>query len=256
MGRDRVESRRVRTMKRRSSRLGDGGQIDRRAFLARAGGIAGAAAAGIWLPGCRPTGTAAAADAGPRFTAPVQLRSGSVRGRVVDGVQTFLGIPYGAPTGGDRRFLAPMPEAPWTGVRDAFEYGPYAPQSGRRRGPKQLEFFSALRADSRLGESEDCLYLNVWTPAIGDGGRRPVMVWLHGGGYDQGSGGSVGYAGESLAKHHDVVAVSINHRLNVLGYAYLGGLPGGEFAAATPGQLDIVAALEWVREHAEAFGGD
>ena len=143
------------------------------------------------------------------------LRSGRIRGKLVDGVNTFLGVPYGAPTGGGRRFLAPQREAPWTGVRDAFEWGPIAPQSGRPRGARQLEFWSTLRPASTQGESEDCLYLNVWTRGLADRGKRPVMVWLHGGGYDQGSGGSTGYSGEDLARDHDVVAVSINHRLHV-----------------------------------------
>jgi para-nitrobenzyl esterase len=190
-------------------------------------------------------------------TTPVTTRSGLVRGRTIDGVHTFLGIPYGAPTGAERRFLAPMPEQPWTGVRDAFEYAAYAPQSGRGRGAKQLEFFAPLRPASTKGTSEDCLFLNVWTKGLDDGAKRPVMVWLHGGGYDQGSGGSPGYAGDGLARHHDVVAISLNHRLNVLGYLYLGEILGSEFAeSANQGQLDIVAALRWVRDHAEAFGGD
>ena len=241
------------------SKLVDGvshwSNLDRRRFLMATGRLLGVAGAGSLLAGCR--GAVIGDPSDPTLTAPIELRSGKVRGRTVDGVHTFLGIPYGAPTGAARRFLAPVQEEAWTGVRDVLEYGPYAPQSGRRRGEKQLQFFGALRAASTVGASEDCLYLNVWTRGLGDGGRRPVMVWLHGGGYDQGSGGSVGYAGESLASEHDVVAVTINHRLNVLGYAYLGEILGEEFAdSANPGQQDIVAALQWVRDHAEAFGGD
>jgi para-nitrobenzyl esterase len=190
-------------------------------------------------------------------TEPMTTRSGRLRGKVVDGVNSFLGVPYGAPTGGARRFLAPLREPSWTGIRDAFDWGPIAPQSGRPRGAKQIEFWTPLRPATSRGESEDCLYLNVWTRGLGDGGKRPVMVWLHGGGYDQGSGGSLGYAGEDLAREYDVVGVSINHRLNVLGYLYLGGILGGEFAeSANPGQQDIVAALDWVHENIEAFGGD
>lgn len=232
------------------------GVVDRRYFLTSAGRLAGLTAAARWTPALIPLGCAdrpPEAPAGPS----VELRSGKVRGRTLDGVHGFLGLPYGAPTGGARRFLSAVREEGWTGVRDAFEFGPMAPQSGRRRGDKQMQFFGPLRAGGSALSGEDCLYLNVWTRGLGDGGKRPIMVWLHGGGYDQGSGGSVGYAGESLARQHDVVAVSINHRLNVLGYAYLGGILGGEFAeSANQGQQDIVAALQWVRDHAEAFGGD
>lgn len=230
--------------------------IDRRVFLSSTGRLAGVGAAGILFPGWH-RWISADDSSDATMTGAVELRSGRVRGRTIDGVHTFLGLPYGAPTGGARRFLAPVHERSWTGVRDAFEYGSYAPQSGRQRGEKQLQFFGALRAPAGVETSEDCLHLNVWTRGLGDGGKRPVMVWLHGGGYDQGSGGSVGYAGESLARQHDVVAVTLNHRLNVLGYAYFGDILGGEFAeSANQGQQDIVAALEWIREHAEAFGGD
>jgi para-nitrobenzyl esterase len=235
----------------------DPNRFDRRSLMAWSARAAGLAAATAFLPrGLGGPGPSWAAADLPATTA-VTTRSGRIRGKVKDGVNAFLGIPYGAPTGGDRRFLAPLREAAWTGVRDAFEYGPYAPQSGRARGEKQLVFWAPLRPASTQGESEDCLYLNVWTRGLGDGGKRPVMVWLHGGGYDQGSGGSPGYAGEDLARDHDVVGVSVNHRLNVLGYLYLGGILGGEFAAsANQGQQDIVAALAWVRENIEAFGGD
>jgi para-nitrobenzyl esterase len=228
--------------------------FDRRTLLLWSARAAGLLAANAVLP----TGLDfARALADLPATQAVTTRSGRIRGKVKDGVNAFLGIPYGAPTGGDRRFLAPGREAEWTGVRDAFEYGPYAPQSGRARGAKQSEFWAPLRPASTKGQSEDCLYLNVWTRGLGDGGKRPVMVWLHGGGYDQGSGGSPGYAGENLARDHDVVGVSVNHRLNVLGYLYLGDVLGGEFAAsANAGQQDLVAALQWVRDDIEAFGGD
>lgn len=193
---------------KRSTQVGSYG-FDRRSLMVWSARAAGLLAANAVLP--RGLGTAHAMADLPETQA-VTTRSGRLRGKVKGGVNAFLGVPYGAPTGGERRFLAPLREAAWTGVRDAFEYGPYAPQSGRARGDKQLVFWAPLRPASTKGESEDCLYLNVWTRGLGDGGKRPVMAWLHGGGYDQGSGGSPGYAGENLARDHDVVGVSVNHR--------------------------------------------
>jgi len=231
------------------------GKLDRRMFLTMSAQLAGMATAGIWMPGMLRTSSADDRE-GPA-TPPVSTRSGRVRGKTIGGVHVFKGIPYGASTGEARRFLAPVAERPWTGVRDAFEYGHFAPQSRRPRGAKQLEFFSILRPAPNTTPSEDCLFLNVWTSGINHGAKRPVLFWIHGGGFDQGSGGAPGYDGAGLAAHEDVVVVTVNHRLNVLGYLYLDDLAGSEFAGSgNAGQLDLVAALEWVRENIGSFGGD
>ena len=167
-------------------------------------------------------------------TAPTS--AGDVRGIVDNGIRIFKGIPYGGSTAGTNRFMPPTPPQKWTGVRDALDWGPSAPQSVGRK------------ADN---ESEDCLVLNVFTPGL-DNAKRPVMVWLHGGGWANGSGSSPITVGTNLARTRDVVLVSINHRLNVFGFTPL------EHASASGavGLLDIVAALKWVRENIDRFGGD
>jgi para-nitrobenzyl esterase len=176
--------------------------------------------------------------------------SGPIRGVVADRVTGFYGIPYGATTAGEGRFMAPARPQPWTSVRECVEYGPRSPQ-----GPSGL-ISEVAAVDRREPAGEDCLRLNVWTPALGSG-RRPVMVWMHGGGYSQGSGSFIIYNGANLARRRDVVIVTLNHRLNLFGHLYLGDIGGEKYAdSGNAGMLDIVQALAWVRDNIAAFGGD
>ena len=178
----------------------------------------------------------------------VQTAGGKVQGIVTGGVSTFLGIPYGADTGGAGRFLPPRPAAPWQGVRQAQAMGPRCPQPVLHNPLSIIKF-----SDAPI--SEDCLALNVWTRATS--GRRPVMVWIHGGGFGFGSANDPYYEGTGLARNENVVVVSLNHRLNGFGYLDLGPDAGPAFAdTANVGQLDIVEALRWVKANIARFGGD
>ena len=180
----------------------------------------------------------------------VETTAGRVRGLRVDQVQTFKGVPYGASTAGARRFLPPLPVTPWTGVRDAFAFGPRSPQILAPFVPE----WQPLTGTEPM--SEDCLHLNVWTPGTATRIKRPVMVWLHGGGYTGGSPAALPYDGANLARRHDVVVVSITHRLNVLGFIHLVEIGGERFSGASnAGQKDIIAGLAWVRANIDRFGG-
>ncbi|HEY7191913.1 MAG TPA: carboxylesterase family protein [Vicinamibacterales bacterium] len=219
-------------------------RFDRRDFL----GIGAAATASLLTPA---RALWAQDTRGLPFTSVVQTASGRVRGVVKFGVKQFWGVPYAASTADENRFMPPAKATPWTGVRDCFEVGHRAPQDPD--GPISEVF--ALDRQEPMGE--DCLNLNVFTPALGSG-NRPVMVWLHGGGFAGGSGNWILYEGTNLARKEDVVVVSVTHRLNLFGFLHLSDLGGGEKWAnsSNMGMQDIVAALAWIKENIAAFGGN
>ena len=199
--------------------------------------------------GCRSSGE----DSGILASSSVavaQTANGKVAGYIQDGVTIFKGIPYAKAT----RFEAPVQADSWEGIRSCRQYGPVSPQ-GARSGWANDEIAFAFNWNDGV-QGEDCLRLNVWTPAL-DSRKRPVMVWLHGGGYSAGSGQELpSDDGASLAFAEDVVVVSINHRLNVLGFLDLSAYGETYAKSANAGLLDIVASLKWVRDNIAAFGGD
>lgn len=179
-----------------------------------------------------------------------ETRYGKVRGAANGDISIFKGIPYGAPTSGQNRFRKPQPPQVWSGVRDALHYPPMAPQPpAPSRG-----LFASWTDPTSVGE--DCLGLNVWTPGLRDGAKRPVMVWFHGGDYASLSGSRSVFDGTRLAQRGDVVVVTLNHRLNAFGFLYLGGLLPDFADSANAGMQDLVAALAWVRDNIAEFGGD
>ncbi len=238
----------------------------RRDFLQKMGlGTAGIGlAAAMPLTSCEATAnkTEAKADDDEQFLfigddiAIADTAHGKVRGYILNGVYTFLGIPYGADTSGKNRFMPPQKPEPWTDVKPTIWWGNTAPQiMDNRYANVHYSFADHWNYDD---VSEDCLRLNVWTPAVNDGKKRPVMVWLHGGGFTNGNAiEQDGYHGENFSKKGDVVFVSINHRLGPIGFTDLSGVGGEKYAASgNVGMLDIVASLEWVRDNIANFGGD
>ena len=222
-----------------------------RAFIILVGGLLAAAVA--------------SAASAPQPSGIVATAEGPVRGLVDDGVAAFKGIPYAAPPIGERRFQAPAPVAARDSIFDATGFGAPCMQSYDRELTEsdlslELATVFTMRTEMKI-DNEDCLYLNVWTPADAGSGeaaaKRPVMVWFHGGGYSYGSGSWPVYDGANLARRGDVVVVTVNHRLNVFGYLHLGGIGGADWAdAGNAGMLDLIASLEWVQGNIAGFGGD
>jgi para-nitrobenzyl esterase len=182
---------------------------------------------------------------------------GKVPGIVNTGIKEFKGIPYGAPTGGQNRYMPPKKLASWTGVRECLGYGPISPQTV---SPLTSDYSQLIEWDRHTasGMGEDVLTLNVWTPGLSDSGKRAVLVSFHGGGFATGSGNGPQYDGGQLSRLADVVVVTVNHRLASFGYLHLADLGAPpEFAhAGVVGMMDLVASLEWVRDNIEHFGGD
>ncbi|GHT32937.1 carboxylic ester hydrolase [Bacteroidia bacterium] len=181
--------------------------------------------------------------------------SGKIKGFILRGVYTFLGIPYGADTTGENRFMPPKKFAPWEGVRPAVFYGNSAPQNIYDRSTTNYGAFVDHWNYDEI--SENCLTLNVWTNGLADGKKRPVIVWLHGGGYTSGNAiEQDGYGGENLARHGDIVFCSINHRLGAFGFTDLSAAGEKYKDSGSVGLLDMVAALQWIHDNITNFGGD
>src|SRR5690606_39124412 len=200
----------------------------------------------------------------------VETAAGKLGGSRTDNVYVFRGVPYGASTAGANRFRAPQPREPWSGVRDATQFGATAPQrthaemagtqpghaEGESRMSAFMQFLHGLAGDEPE-QGEDCLMLNIWTAALDTDKSRAVMVWLHGGAFDSGSGSWPLYEGTPLASRDDVVVVTLNHRLGPLGFLYLDEIGGERYAGSgNAGMLDIISALQWIRDNIAQFGGD
>ena len=239
-------------------------ESNRREFFQTIGaGTAGLAigAAAVSSNACAPAPAPKVEEDGPILQigdniALVETTNGKVKGYILRGIHHYLGIPYGADTSGPNRFMPPQKPKPWTDIYPAVWWGNTAPQNMENRYANK---YGTFRDHWNYDDvSENCLTINVFTPAVGDGQKRPVMFWIHGGGFTNGNGiEHDGYNGENLARFGNVVFCSVNHRLGPLGYCNLAGVGGEQYAASgNVGMMDIVAALEWVRDNIANFGGD
>jgi para-nitrobenzyl esterase len=185
----------------------------------------------------------------------VETRYGKVQGYEQGSISIWKGIPFAQPPTGERRFRAPKPPEPWMGVREATAFSPIAPQM-QEVGARMVGAIGAERAVEQRPMSEDCLYLNIWSPGT-EGEKRPVMVYIHGGAFTLGSASDPWYDGTSFAARHNIVVVSLNYRLGILGFVFLKDLAGAEAGyTANCGLLDQITALQWVRDNIAPFGGD
>ncbi len=236
-------------------------QFGRRELFKGAATLAGSTVAGILVgSGCSTSSTSSRSGQSPLIIASdsgavAETISGKVRGYTRSGIHAFRGIPYGATTAGDGRFVRCMKPQPWAGIRSSMYYGQVCPRVPRAEWANDELSFLSQWDDGQQGE--DCLRINVWTPGLNDGKKRPVMLWVHGGGYMHGSGNEhPAYNGENLSRRGNVVVVGFNHRLNVFGFLNLADY-GSKYAdSGNVGMLDIVAVLEWVRDNITNFGGD
>lgn len=243
-------------------------KIDRRKFIKNTGLgalLLGASPSPLWaakdrVTGCVASGEKDCLDDGPQLQigdriAVADTEYGKVKGYVMRGIYTFLGVPYAAATSGANRFMPPRKHAPWTGVRPTVFYGNTAPQEVYSRASTSYDMFVDHWNYDEI--SEDCLCLNIWTQGLSDGKKRPVIVWLHGGGFARGNGiEQDGYHGENIARYGNVVYCSVNHRLGAFGFTDLSAFGEKYKDSGNAGLLDMVAALQWIHDNIASFGGD
>jgi para-nitrobenzyl esterase len=218
----------------------------RRNFLQNGPLALAIARAGVW---------SLASEAKPDDFPVAETANGKLRGMAFGPIVAFRGIYYGANTGGKNRFMPPQKLTPWTGIKEAFAYGNICPQTPANASQDYTRMIEWDKQPGGMGE--DCLNLNLWTPGLADGRKRPVFVSFHGGGFTAGSSNSPGYHGEPLARYADAVVVTVNHRLASFGFSHFGDLLDERFAGSgTVGMQDLVASLQWIRDNIANFGGD